>query len=454
MAPPDERDRGGEDLFEDLDKFFEPIDEGWPDEAAAHGRHRTGRAARGRATTSSSTSANRVASRACPRRPRRASTQVGAGGAAGGVASCWPPRRAAIPATPDAVRDRPGRGHPGDERRGLAAPPRGARRGRRVHLPDRPEPGRRPDVVLGEAPDETATFPREDGGGRRPGDVGTGRGRARGSLGAGGGRAPVLTLDDLKKAPPEYRDLPVVRGRGRGRATAPGAARPRRGAEAPAPADGGGRGRHVRRERSPGDRRASARCPRRRPPRPPRCSRPRRRGRGDDDLLWDDGDEDGRGPARSADGGIRHRARTIEDPLGIGAVGGPAWEEPTSHSVTHDLVPPGLSERNLPAALITAGVLIVAAIVSLWISKAAFAVVASTSCLIAQAELYATMHRHGYQPATALGLVVGAMVAGRRVPARRAGDADVRRPGRRALVPVVHGGGAEGARGRARATSA
>src|SRR5689334_13952976 len=35
MAPPDERDRGGEDLFEDLDKFFEPIDEGWPDEAPA-----------------------------------------------------------------------------------------------------------------------------------------------------------------------------------------------------------------------------------------------------------------------------------------------------------------------------------------------------------------------------------------------------------------------------------
>ena len=38
MAPPDERDRGGEDLFEDLDKFFEPIDEvGWPDEAPAAG---------------------------------------------------------------------------------------------------------------------------------------------------------------------------------------------------------------------------------------------------------------------------------------------------------------------------------------------------------------------------------------------------------------------------------
>src|SRR5262245_20518080 len=35
MAPPDERDRGGEDLFEDLDKFFEPIDEGWPDETPA-----------------------------------------------------------------------------------------------------------------------------------------------------------------------------------------------------------------------------------------------------------------------------------------------------------------------------------------------------------------------------------------------------------------------------------
>src|SRR2546428_13390532 len=31
MAPPDDRDRGGEDLFEDLDKYFAPIDEvDWP----------------------------------------------------------------------------------------------------------------------------------------------------------------------------------------------------------------------------------------------------------------------------------------------------------------------------------------------------------------------------------------------------------------------------------------
>src|SRR5262249_5551663 len=55
-------------------------------------------------------------------------------------------------------------------------------------------------------------------------------------------------------------------------------------------------------------------------------------------------------------------------------------------------------------------VLIVAAVISLWISKAAFAVVASIIVLIAQAELYATMHRRGYQPATALGLVLGAML--------------------------------------------
>jgi phosphatidate cytidylyltransferase len=55
-------------------------------------------------------------------------------------------------------------------------------------------------------------------------------------------------------------------------------------------------------------------------------------------------------------------------------------------------------------------VLVVAAIVSLWISTAAFAVVASVIVLLAQAELYGTMHRRGYQPATALGLVIGAML--------------------------------------------
>ena len=53
---------------------------------------------------------------------------------------------------------------------------------------------------------------------------------------------------------------------------------------------------------------------------------------------------------------------------------------------------------------------VVAALVSIWISTAAFAVVASIVILLAQAELYATMHRRGYQPATALSLVIGAMM--------------------------------------------
>ena len=130
-----------------------------------------------------------------------------------------------------------------------------------------------------------------------------------------------------------------------------------------------------------------------------------------DELLWEEGEDDDVGPLPGTTlEGPGSERQAIPDPLSVGSMGGPTWEEPTSRSVLGDLMPPGLSERNLPAAVITAGVLILAAVVSIWVSKAAFAVVASVIVLLAQAELYATMHRRGYQPATALGLVVGAML--------------------------------------------
>jgi phosphatidate cytidylyltransferase len=63
--------------------------------------------------------------------------------------------------------------------------------------------------------------------------------------------------------------------------------------------------------------------------------------------------------------------------------------------------------RNLPAAVLTAAVLAGVALISLAFAKAAFAIVAGAVVLLGQAELYATMHRRGHQPATALGLVLG-----------------------------------------------
>jgi phosphatidate cytidylyltransferase len=66
--------------------------------------------------------------------------------------------------------------------------------------------------------------------------------------------------------------------------------------------------------------------------------------------------------------------------------------------------------RNLPAAVVTGLALVVVAAISLAIAKAAFAAVAGAIVLIGQAELYAAMHRKGYQPATALGLVMGGLV--------------------------------------------
>ena len=90
---------------------------------------------------------------------------------------------------------------------------------------------------------------------------------------------------------------------------------------------------------------------------------------------------------------------------------GPAWEEPTSHPVASE----GVAEtsghgRNMPAAVITGAVLLAAALISIALSKTAFAVVVGIVVLLAQAELYVTMQRRGYQPASALGLVIGGLM--------------------------------------------
>ena len=91
---------------------------------------------------------------------------------------------------------------------------------------------------------------------------------------------------------------------------------------------------------------------------------------------------------------------------------GPSWEDPSSRTVTRDQAPaPRRGEdRDLPTAVITAAILIAAALLAIAFKPIAFAIVAAVVIVIAQAEFYAATQRQGYHPATLLGLVGGAMV--------------------------------------------
>lgn len=89
---------------------------------------------------------------------------------------------------------------------------------------------------------------------------------------------------------------------------------------------------------------------------------------------------------------------------------GPSWEEPTGGQalIAEPVAPP--ADRNIPMALLTAAVLAVAGLTALAISTAVFAVIVGAIALFGQLELYAVMQRRGMQPATALGLVIGAFL--------------------------------------------
>ncbi|MGH2556987.1 MAG: phosphatidate cytidylyltransferase [Actinomycetota bacterium] len=191
-----------------------------------------------------------------------------------------------------------------------------------------------------------------------------------------------LTLEDLKKAPPEYRDLP---------------ASSEEAAEAAATGPGEGEAAKVGVPETPS-------------PREPYWDEP---GISDaeaaaDHLAAEYGEAEGP-DAVEEDllAGIEEQEgpRTVK--VGGGeTLTGPTWEEPTSQPLTAEQAPPEPG-RNLPAAVLTAAVLVGVALISLAVSRAAFAVVAGAVVLLGQAELYATMHRRGHQPASALGLVIG-----------------------------------------------
>jgi phosphatidate cytidylyltransferase len=203
---------------------------------------------------------------------------------------------------------------------------------------------------------------------------------------AGDDEPRELTLEDLKKAPPEYRDLPI------GDPT---------GSEDPAPSGSAGEPEvldelfgeepdiadvelaadQLAREFAPGDGDVED---------PETASLP-------------DGE-----PARSAS---REGPRTVR----VGepeTMTGPTWEEPTSQVVTAERPGPRVSEgRNLPAAILTAVVLAAALLVSVFVAPWLFTIVAGAVVLLGQFELYTTMQRRGFRPASALGLVIGALMA-------------------------------------------
>jgi phosphatidate cytidylyltransferase len=98
--------------------------------------------------------------------------------------------------------------------------------------------------------------------------------------------------------------------------------------------------------------------------------------------------------------------------VGAGAVQErpPTWEEPAigvAEDVDAGPPPPG---RNLPAALISGGLLAFAALALLAIGKAPFVALAIAIILLGQGEFYAVLKARGAQPATALGLIAGAVI--------------------------------------------
>lgn len=95
-------------------------------------------------------------------------------------------------------------------------------------------------------------------------------------------------------------------------------------------------------------------------------------------------------------------------------LGGPSWQDPGSVEVGADLDRrgPNVGERDVPAAFLTGVVLAGVALGALLIGEAVFAVIAVAVVLMAQGELFGVMVKHHRQPATATGLLTGVLMMG------------------------------------------
>jgi phosphatidate cytidylyltransferase len=102
-------------------------------------------------------------------------------------------------------------------------------------------------------------------------------------------------------------------------------------------------------------------------------------------------------------------SRTVR--VGAEGFGGPSWQEPTAIEVGAESERGGAG-RDVPTAFITGLVLVGLAVGAILIGPGAFAILASIVVLFALGEFYLAMQKRHYQPATALGLVSGALVLG------------------------------------------
>ena len=95
-------------------------------------------------------------------------------------------------------------------------------------------------------------------------------------------------------------------------------------------------------------------------------------------------------------------------------LGGPSWQDPGSIEVGADIDRrgPNSGERDVPAAFLTGVVLAGVALGALLIGEAVFAVIAIAVVLMAQGELFGVMVQHHRQPATAIGLLAGVLMMG------------------------------------------
>jgi phosphatidate cytidylyltransferase len=89
---------------------------------------------------------------------------------------------------------------------------------------------------------------------------------------------------------------------------------------------------------------------------------------------------------------------------------GPSWQESTSVEVASAAEQePAAPGRNVPLAFLVGAGLAIIGLGSLAISKAAFTVVAGIVVILAQSEMYAAVRRRNYQPAVPVGLAFGVL---------------------------------------------
>jgi phosphatidate cytidylyltransferase len=207
---------------------------------------------------------------------------------------------------------------------------------------------------------------------------------------------PSITIDDLRKAPDEYRDLPAapedrveeleVPVASADEEPAGVATGPMGEEEPPAEAVEAAAEHFAESIRQSGELPVIE---------PEQFEAPPPGGPEDDDLLVDLERE----PSEP---------RTIR--VGVTDTVGPSWQEPTSEDVAVEgEAAPARGGRNVPLAFLTGLVLAIIGVGAVAISKAAFLVVATIVVLLAQLELYTALRRRHFQPAVPLGLVFGAL---------------------------------------------